>query len=327
MAKREKVLIMRLGAIGDVVHSTIIAQALKMANPNTEVHFLTLDFIAPLLENNPNIDKVITMNDKLSKNYLYIVYLGLKLFPERYSRIFMLSHTLRNYLLCFLSGSKFQKRNKNRVHAVDAFFNTVCDAYGELEKPKNLQLAIKPELEQNLRERFKDLPRPLVAFNPGGANDLERQGRIWADEYWIELGNMLQEKYGATVFVCGSKAEQENHQQYKAIKNAQITSGKLSLAESAGLYSICDLFISGDSGPLHIASALDINTIGIMGSTAPKNCGPYGNKGYVVEPNIDCKYCGKKSCKELEEGEKITPCMKSISPNDVIKLIEDKNLL
>lgn len=325
---REKILIIRLGAIGDVIHSTILAQTIKISHPNVEIHFLTAKFIAPLLRNNPNIDKVLEFNMKEKSNYLYLLYLGLKLRQEKYDVIFPLSNSIRNYILTFVANPKRkQKRNKHRIHAVDAFYNTACDAYGEMQKPQNLEIYIKEELKQTIKEKFNNLPKPFIILSPGGANDMDRQGRIWADEYWIELGNTLNEKYGATIFVCGSDKEKENHQQYKTINNSVILSGELTLEESAALFSVSDLFISGDSGPLHLASALNINTIGLMGSTPKSACSPYGDKGFALEPNIDCKYCEQKVCKILKEGEKTTPCMKSIKVCDILNLIEKEALL
>lgn len=324
--KNKKVLIIKLGAIGDVIHSTMLAQSIKKADPNCIVHFMTSDFITPLLKNNPDIDKVIWFTGHRRNDYPYLIGKGLSLAFERYDAVFPLSNSIRNYIMmAFMFPKKIIKRNKKRIHAVDAFYNTAVDNFGEIEKPKNLRIFIREDLKEELKNRYKDLPRPWIIFNVGGANDLDRQGRIWPDEHWKTLGQKLKEQYGGTIFVCGSEKEIELHEQFKDI--ATVLTGKLTLEESAGLFSISDLFISGDSGPLHIASALDINTIGIMGSTPAYACGPYGEKGFAVEPNIDCKFCEQTRCKLLKEGEKFTPCMQSIQVCDILNLIAEKNLL
>ena len=324
--KNKKVLIIKLGAIGDVIHSTMLAQSKKKAEPNCIVHFMTTDFIVPLLENNPDIDKVISFRGKSANNYLYLIFKGLSLAFERYDIVFPLSNSIRNYIIMlFMFAKKITRRNKNRIHAVDAFYNTAVDSFGEIEKPKNLRIFIREDLKNEIKEKYKDLPRPWIIFNVGGANDHNRQGRIYPDEHWMELGKKLKEKYNGTIFVCGSKKEIELHEKFKPI--AKVLTGKLTLEESAALYAVSDLFISGDSGPLHIASALNINTIGIMGSTPTYACGPYGEKGYVVEPKSDCKFCEKKVCKLLKEGEKFTPCMQSIEVCDILNLIKEENLL
>ena len=323
-----KFLIIRLGAIGDAVHSTIIAQAIKNKYPEAQIHFMTASFIKPLLECSPFIDKIIPFDLNKSNNIFYILKTGLSLLSEHYDIIFPLSNTTRNIIMTYLAAPKrIVKRNKNRVHAVDAFFNTAVDGLGELDKPKQIVLKINDELKKSVEEKIKDFPRPYFVFSPGGENDNARQGRIWADEYWIELGNKLTEKYGGTVFICGGNSEKEAHRKYETIKNSKIFTGELSLSESAALYSISDLFISGDSGPLHIAACFDTNIAALYGSTNPVSVSPYGHENSCIEPSKDCRYCGKKTCEKLKEGEKITPCMKSITPDMVLKFIEDNNKL
>jgi len=322
-----KYLIIRLGAIGDVVHSTIIAQAIKTKYPQAEIHFLTSMHIASLLENNPFIDKVISFNIKHKDNIFYLLKLGFKFYLEKYDAIFSLSNTTRNIILSRVANPKrIIKRNSNRVHAVDAFYNTALDELSDIEKPERIIFKMNDTLIDNIKTKISSYPAPYFVFSPGGENDNARQGRIWADEYWVELGNKIVDKFGGTIFVCGSKSEAKSHEKFKQIKNAVILSGELSLAESATLYSLADLFVSGDSGPLHIAACFDINIVALYGSMNPSSVAPYGHKNSCIIPAIKCKFCGKKVCHELKLGEKITPCMKSITPDMVFDFIKNKNI-
>lgn len=323
-----KYLIIRLGAIGDAVHSTIIAQAIKNKYPDAEVHFMTAEFIKPLLELSPFVDKVIPFDMKKSNNFFYLLKMAFILLRERYDIVFPLSNTIRNLFMTYLAfPKKVVKRNRYRVHAVDAFFNTAVDGVGELEKPKQIILKISDNLKNKLEERLESFSRPYFVFSPGGANDNARQGRIWADEHWIELGDKLISKYGGTVFVCGSKSECERHKKFASIKNSKVFSGELSLEESAALYSMANLFFSGDSGPLHIAACFDVSIIGLYGSTNPVSVAPYGHANSCIEPLIDCKYCGQRICEKLQDGEIAAPCMKSITPDTVMDFIEKNNKL
>ena len=88
-----------------------------------------------------------------------------------------------------------------------------------------------------------------------------------------------------------------------------------------------DLMISGDTGPLHIATGHNVKTLAILGSTSPDKIKPYGENGYYIEPTIDCKYCWKKKCKLIKEGERYTPCTESISVEMVLNKIKENNLL
>lgn len=326
--KPKKILVIRLGAIGDVVHSTIIPQSIKEKYPDVQVDYLTANFITPLLAENPCITNVISFDMKKKNNYFYLLWLGLKLRKEKYDTVINLTNSIRNiFLLKIINPKNIYKRSTERVHAVDAFFNTAKVVFSDIEKPVNLHVYVPENIKSKIIEKISQYPRPYIVFSPGGDNDSERQGRIWVDEYWIELGNKLNEKYGGTVFICGSKSEQPLHEVYKNINNSVLMSGELSLIESAALFSLANVFISGDSGPLHIASGLGINTLGIMGSTPALSCSPYGEHGYTVEPFGDCKSCGKKICIKLSDGEKFTPCMYTIKPEIILSFIENNKLL
>ncbi len=319
----KKILIIRLGAIGDVVHSTIIAQAIKTTYPQHQVDFITASGICPILENNSYIDNVIPFDMKHKDNIFYLLKKGLELRKTKYDYIINLTNAARNFIMIYFANPKnVVKRNAQRVHAVDAFYNTACDALGELKKPEFLNLGVDEEIKNRFKQELSAFSPPIIILSPGGENDSQRQGRIWVDEYWKQLGNMLVEKYNASVLVIGSKAEAKNHQQYKEIKNSHIYSGELSLKETAALISLCDLFISGDSGPLHLADAVGAKTIAIMGSTHPRSSSAYSKNGAFIEPSASCRYCGQRKCRLLNEGEKFTPCMYSIKPESVMELAD-----
>ena len=321
----KKILIIRLGAIGDVVHSTIIPQAIKDKYPEVECHFLTTDFIAPLIENCSYLDKVFKLDNNKKDNFFYLLSLGLKLRKENYNSIINLTNSSRNIFLSFLAApKKIIKRSKYGTHAVEAFFNTGLGVFSDLELPTNLKLTLSKDLPDIMLPKLAPYKKPFIVLSPGGDNDILRQVRIWPMENWIELGCKLQKKSQGTIFIVGSKSERKYHEICQKIPNSVIFSGELSLKESAFLFSLADLFVSGDSGPLHIASGFETHTIAILGST---DTVAYGDNSYKVEPSTNCRYCNQKKCSNLKKGEIYTPCISSISPQDVLNLIEEKNLL
>lgn len=328
MSKIKKILIIRLGAIGDVINTSVIASSIKAKHPDVVIHYLTLDFIAPLLKNNPDIDRVLTVCDRRKKNPLHLIKIGFVLLFQKYDAIINLSNTIRNSIFTFLSGVKnVVKRQKAPGHAAEVFFQSAKSLFDDVEMPKSVKLCPDPEIKNRIKSRIENYAKPYLVLNPGGANDKDRQGRIWVDKYWIELGNKLVETYGGTVFITGSKSERENHLKYSEIKNSVIFSGELSLAESAALFSICDLFISGDSGPLHMAAGVGVRTLGIMGSTTGQGCGPYSPNGSYITPVYKCAGCGMTKCPELKEGAVYTPCISTITPDMVLNKIKENNIL
>lgn len=324
----KKILIIRLGAIGDVVHSTVIQQAIKKKHPESEIHFLTSDLLYPLLENDPNLTKLYKFDSKKKDNLFYLIKLGLEFRKEKFDAIINLSNSLRNKFLLYLANpKKMVSRSHHRVHATDAFFNSAKEIFEDLEKPQNLKLHLNKEVHKEIEEKLKEYRKPIIVISPGGEHDNVRQGRIWPENYWIELCNKLAEKHLGTTFVIGSKDEKKMHERYAEIYNSVVFSGSLSLEESACLISLADLFISGDSGPLHMASALDVNTIGLMGSTPAVACGPYGTKGYSITADALCIGCGQVKCSKIRSGEKYSLCMQLLKPETVFKFIEENNLL
>lgn len=328
MNSTKKILIIRLGAIGDVVHSTIIAQAIKEKYPQHQVDFLTANSICGLLKNNKYLTNIIPFEEKHKNNIIYLLKKGLELKKEKYDYIVNLTNSTRNILLLNIaSPQNIIKRNSKRTHAVDAFFNTAKDIFEDLTQPKHIDLGIDPKAFATVQKQLVNTQKPMIIFSPGGDNDNKRQGRIWPDENWINLGNELVKNHNASIIIIGSPNEVKLHEQYKKINNAKILSGQLSLAESAALMSICDVFISGDSGPLHIADAVGAKTIALMGSTSPRSCAPYSSNGSVIEPIIECKYCGQKKCIRLNKNEKFTPCISSITVQMVLNELKKKNII
>lgn len=327
MDKKKKILIIRLGAIGDVVHTTIISSAIKQKHPDWEVHYLTQSEIAPILDNNPYIDRIITWDRANRKSIKQLLNTGFTLFKERYDIVFNLTSVLRNNLLSVMSLPKkivFRKHLNDLW--VNEFYQTAKSTIKDLEQPNRLYLGNNNESLTKIKDDLEEYPRPYIAITPGGGTDKNRQGRIWNIENWKKLITEINKTYGGTVFICGSKGEKAYHEQLNQ-DNVVICSGKYTLSESSALLSTMDLMISGDTGPLHIATGHNIKTLVILGSTSPDKIKPYGENGYYIEPSIDCKYCWEKKCKLLKDGERYTPCTESITAEMVLNKIKENNLL
>ncbi len=330
MAKSKKILVLRFGALGDLVHTTIIPQAIKAKYPDYEVHYCCEARYAAVLQNNPDIDKIIEFDHKRKKDFPYNLQIALKLRHEHYDVVLNLTNAFRNNFMTFIASPKhkFTKVPMGHKHVVDAFFLSAQKAFPAIKQPRTLRLGLDPAALENMKSQVAEYPRPYIILSPGGQTDNNRQGRAWPAESWIELGNLLKGIFGGTIFLSGSTDEREFHKTIsEKIDGAVLFSGKFSIAQTMCLISLCDLFISGDSGPLHIASGLGVKTIGLFGSTNPENVRPYGENGSFVAAFSKCKFCWQKQCKKLKAGKKYTPCMKSIKPAHVLNLINNKKLL
>ncbi len=325
--KSKKILLIKMGAIGDVVHTTIIPLAIKKKHPDWEIHYITSPTIAPILRNLDYIDKVIEFQQDKSKPYKQLFEITKTLFKERYNIIFCLAYTLKLYIMAFGAfPNKVAFRSYKGKSWIENYFYTAKNVIPDLELPKRLVLKNNINREAELRQELDKFPKPHIIFNPGNNDPKLRQGRVWNIEKWKVLAEKISQQYGGTIFVTGHETEREYQSQITG-NNVQLLSGKYCLEDSCIILSLMDLVISGDSGPVHIASAYNVKTLAILGSTSAEKIKPYGENGYCVEPKTECRYCWKKKCKQLKGGEVYTPCIESITVEDVLGKISENNLL
>lgn len=322
----KKILIVKLGAMGDVIHTTVIATAIKQAHPDWQVDFLTTEAYASIIIGHPHIDNVIFWDESKRKSCSYILKIAYNLFKERYNIIFNLTRAMRNSLIARLA---FPNKIVGKMHFdtnwVEEFFLTAKTAIKDIELPSKLYLTKVFSDTEKVDEILANAPRPYFIFAPGGATDKNRQGRIWNINKWKELCEKINKKFGGTIFIIGSNAERENHHLLNE-NYIRITSGELKTIESSYLLSISDLMVSGDSGPAHVAAAHGIKTLTLVGSTTVDKIKPYGENGYSITSKNSCQGCWKKKCHLLKENEIYTPCMEAISVDEVYeKIVEIYN--
>ena len=321
MKKNKKILILRLNAIGDVVLSTIIPYSIKLKHPDCEIHYLTGKYNLETLCNCPYIDKVMAFDGNIETTIE-------KLRKQNYDAVVCLNNTIPTYKFVLrLFPAKLIFKSFRGKSWVENYFYTAKKLYKDLELPDRLYMS-----NENCLENFPDLdkineyPKPHILINPGKYYNQSRVGRTWNIEKYKELSKKLLETYGGTIFVIGSVDEKDYHMQLSG-EGVVVLSGMYSLKKTCALISLCDLVISGDSGPSHIASAFDRKTIAILGSTSPDKIKPYGKNGYYVGPASKCRYCWKRRCKYMEGNTGYTPCMESITVDTVMQKIKENNLL
>lgn len=316
----KKILIIKFGAIGDIIHSTIISEAIKNKHKDCQIHYLTRDVYAPMLEKCPSIDKALVYNNKLLET-------SKELKNEKYDLVIGLSNSIKIRLLSFLIRPKKYVFKVNKGTSwVENYFYTAQKVIKDLELPERLLFTNNETVRNKFSIELNKYPKPHVFINPGRDTNNARDGRVWSIQNWKELIEKIHNKYGGTAFITGTKSEKDFH---KPLENNStiLLSGKYNLKDLCEILSLADLMISVDSGPIHIASAYNIHTLAILGSTSPDKIKPYGRNGHYIGPNTKCKYCWKKKCPKLKKDEIFTPCIQSIEPNDVLDKIIELNLL
>jgi heptosyltransferase-2/heptosyltransferase-3 len=170
-------------------------------------------------------------------------------------------------------------------------------------------LQITPDEMTDAHGRLASLgtAAPRVAVHPGGHFPTQR----WAPERFAEVITGLTERTGATCLVLAGPGEESLVERVVAATPDALAVGDLSVRGMMALIAACDLFIGGNSGPLHVAGALGVPTISVMGPTDPARFAPRGPADRVVRRKLPCSPCGRGRCWHHT-------CLRAIDPEEVL---------
>lgn len=320
---KHKILIFRFGAIGDVVHSTALYRAIKNIHPEAKVHYLTFKMPSTLILNDPDLEKVWICENK---SYKYLLTLAKELKREKFDLVINLQPSVRTRIFShFIGGKKTHVYKKTfKLHAVENFLGTVKPSFESIVPDSKLKLYIDDETCKRVSTLVSN-DKKVIGFNMGA--NFTRQGRRWPIYHWIELAKLLLKEYECEIVLTGSSEDVELVGELTQIEGVRSFCGKLSLTESAALMSVCDLVISGDTGPLHMATAVGTTVIGLYGSMPVSRTGPWGEKHFALISDMKCIPCNRRKCKYIKPGELDTPCLEGLLPERVVEVIQKALLL
>lgn len=193
---------------------------------------------------------------------------------------------------------------KNSRHEIFYYLNLVAEAQksifdsttvSETEPQFDLKIsaARKEKAREFLAENGVDLSKKIVALCAGSTNS---RAKRWQTESYAKLNDLLQENLNAEIILIGAKDELDVSE--KVITESKIKpillTGKTTLAELAAVLSVCDLLVSNDTGPAHIAAALGTKTLVIFGPTNPLTTHPIGAE--IVRKEVECSPCMLRDC-------------------------------
>ncbi len=317
----ERFLIVSTTGLGDTLWGTPAIRALRESYPKAYIGVLTTKLGKEVLQNNPHIDEVFALKNPP-------LFSLLKLFPtliRRQIATVLIFHISQRPLLpfCALIGAGriigTEKMNKDldflltdrleikKIHEIERRLNIV-EIAGAQSGSKWMEFF--PSAED--REKAASLiPEGLVVGLHPGAKDRFKQ---WPPSHFITLGRKLKEQLGAQIIVTGTPAEKDLVETVAAaIDGALAIYEGVSIPELAALLGRLSLYITNDTGPLHIACAAKTPTIALFTPTDPVLCGPYfAPHVRVVQKKPTCFPCIKKKCQDPF-------CLLQISPGEVLK--------
>lgn len=323
LVKPEKVLIIRLGSLGDIVLTTLLIRCLRKKLPDAIIDMITKEQYFPLLEVMDYID------DKwvYSKDFIKIRSLKKELGTRNYDTVIdlqnnyvsrQLTKTIKPQRVFRYRRSRINRWIRIRIpsyrkkltipnHVAIGYFNTVS-RIGVIDDGRGLELNITNDFLKGAEELlndfigetgFQDKISTLI-FAPGARHNT----KMWPKERWVELMNLAYNDGFKQQVLIGSASERSLLQSITDQLEFPVlnTAGKTGIGEMAAIISMGNALITNDSAPMHIASAVGTPIVAIYGSTVPEfGFTPFRCKSEIVQVKDDlvCRPChphGKKKC-------------------------------
>lgn len=366
----KKILIRGVNWIGDAILTLPGIKAIRHAYPDAHISLLVKPWVSEIFHNNPDIDEII-LYDENFKGITGKIKLAKILREKNFDEAILFQNAFDAALISWLAGIPERKGYKRdgrgfllttalpvtkdilSKHQVYYYLNilrsadtVISEVHPYLPITDEERQWARTLLNSKLETRNTHL---LIGINPGATYGSAKR---WPAERFAELINKAINELDGKVIIFGSASEAgiadeiiesagAMHGSPPSHTHILNMSGKTTLRQLAALIAECDTFITNDSGPMHIASALFIPVVAIFGSTNKFITGPFGEGHKIITKDLPCSPCMKRECPEghlkcMEEiaAEEVFSALKEVIPvNRAVfldkdgTLIEDKNYL
>ncbi|OGX16437.1 MAG: lipopolysaccharide heptosyltransferase II [Omnitrophica WOR_2 bacterium RBG_13_41_10] len=332
----KRILIFNVNWLGDVLFSTPCIRNIRHNYPDSYIACIIPSRCYLVLKDNPYLDEIIIYDEKdrhkgtLAK-FAFVKFLRHK----KFDTAFILHRSFTRALICRLArvpkiiGYYTKKRSlflsekitpplKNSCHRIDYYLGIIEKA-GLRVEDRALDFFTSEDdkkiIHDFLRQQAIDEKDFLVGINPGG-NWLPKR---WPREYWAILADRLICDFGAKVIITGSPQDMALVKDIQHLMKEKpiIACNIFNLKQFASLSQKLDLFVTADTGPLHIANAVGSKKIiAIFGPTSCAITGPYPDKNVtIISKDIGCKIpCYVVDCKDNR-------CMKAVTVDEVLEQV------
>jgi len=327
----KRIAVLKLWAIGDSVVSLPMIRSLRRSFPEAKIDVVARKRNAVVFENSSDIDKIVLFEWSNLANVLGLF--------KKYDLVIDAEPWMRLSALLALFAGKRRVGFGGQARSM-AYTDTVpCKKsqhmalnYIEMAKAAGAKKIIPAPVElkaSNIDEQIVEeflkarglSGKKLVGICPGGADAAST--RLWPAERFAELADKLIEKHKSTVIFVGGPSDIMTIDKIQSLMKNKSKStsaiGKLSIGQLFYLAKKFRLFVSNDTGPMHIAANQGAPTIGLFGPSLPSLWGPYGKKTTVIYNKLPCSPCNidGKTPDCLRKTEKGL-CMKLISVKDAL---------
>ncbi len=337
------ILIVKLSAIGDVIHTLPSLAALRKLYPDANITWAIEDASSDLIADHPYVDRVVV---SYRKRWIWDMKKGLITKPmgeikdfindlrkQPYDLVIDFHGLIKSAVVVLISSGKRKLGYDSMQELSGLFLNEripedmskhAVDRY--LDFPRYLGAAVKePEFLIPIDKQNIDRVEELLQ-----RNDIDKNGRfvavsplalwdtkLWADERFASLCDRIAEELNVRIVFTGTERKKLEHIQSLMKMHSVNLGGQTTLRDLAYLYQRSALLITTDSGPMHLAAAMRTPVIALFGPTDPSRTGPYGKGHVVIRRELPCSPCFLKKCESMD-------CMSGITIEEVFQAVREK---
>lgn len=338
------ILIVRLGALGDIIHTLPAVYAIRKKYPEIRIDWIAEARSSEILKNCTFIDSIIEIDTKKWRKNIYNPSLTLSTVKEisniigimkkrKYHIAIDFQGLIKSGLIAFLSGAKtsagFDREHlreplsrifitnhfspeKKDVHIIEKNFSLLKSIGIEskvLPFKNGLRLLGAEDIKEQTLKKYKlnEIQGQTVGIYPGGG----WQTKLWESGKYASLIQKIQRIKGINVVLIAGKGEDKIISEIiEKLDSKPLCITGTSIKELSAILSFVDIIIGPDTGPLHLAAILGTSAVGIFGPSSPLRNGPYWGKHKIVHKAFPCSNCYKRDCSDLR-------CLKELTVQSV----------
>ena len=315
--KIHNVLIRGTNWIGDVVMTFPAMAAVRYTLPKARVTVLVKPWVADLVRMHPAVDDVLVYERPGRHDGLGGLFtLARELRQGRFDAAILLQNAFEAAVIARLAGIPVRAgyatdaRSLLLTHPVklepamktvhqSLYYLGMLESLGFASAGTAVSLAPSETQRQAAQKHLAGLGiagrRPLVGMAPGAAYGPAKR---WFPQRFAAVADRLAERFACPVLLFGSAGDRASTEAVQSAAGTALAdvAGRTNLSDAIALIACCDLFVTNDSGLMHVAGALGVPTVAIFGSTNPKTTYPLGERTVLVRRPVDCSPCLKQEC-------------------------------
>lgn len=347
MSDPARILVVQPSWVGDAVMATPTLRALRQRYPQAEISYLMKRYVKPLYNGMPWADRLITYRTgrtraKAGKGKFFDLAARLK--SAKFDMAVLMPNSFKAALICrmakikrvvgydrdgrgFLLSDRLlaPKENGKFVPSpIIKYYLGLANYLGASARDLKMELFVTPSerregeavlarsgLSPTIERPGANGQPPMILLNPGANYGA---AKLWKAEYFAALADRLIRELNATVLISAAPKEAKIVQQIQRVmkeRAVDLSTAGLDLGSLKEIVRRCDLMVTNDTGPRHIAAAMDVPVVTVFGPTHPQWTEIYYPKERQVAVKVFCGPCQKKVC-PLDHR-----CMTRVTPNMV----------